>query len=88
MFVANNGVNRSHHSHQWSDQVARLRDCRSGACDTIRELDLYLNIALDGYGETHDRIRGVPGNWEKTLDCIESLYPLKGEIHAIVFVST
>jgi len=40
-------------------------------------LDLYLNVALDGYGETHDRVRGVPGHWEKTLDCIESLYPLK-----------
>ncbi len=40
-------------------------------------LDLYLNIALDGYGETHDRIRGVPGNWGKALDCVESLYPLK-----------
>ncbi len=39
--------------------------------------ELYLNIALDGYGKTHDRIRGVPGNWEKTLDCIENLYPLK-----------
>ncbi|PYS90330.1 MAG: hypothetical protein DMF64_15250 [Acidobacteria bacterium] len=41
------------------------------------QLDLYLNIALDGYGETHDRIRGVPGNWTKTLDCIRALYPLK-----------
>jgi MoaA/NifB/PqqE/SkfB family radical SAM enzyme len=41
------------------------------------QLDLYLNIALDGYGETHDRIRGVPRNWEKALDCIRSLYPLK-----------
>src|SRR2546423_5482243 len=40
-------------------------------------LDMYLNVALDGYGETHDRIRGVPGHWEKTLDCIEALYPLK-----------
>lgn len=39
--------------------------------------ELYLNIALDGYGKTHDKIRGVPGNWEKTLDCIEYLYPLK-----------
>jgi MoaA/NifB/PqqE/SkfB family radical SAM enzyme len=39
--------------------------------------ELYLNIALDGYGETHDRVRGVPGNWQKTLDCIRSLYPLK-----------
>jgi MoaA/NifB/PqqE/SkfB family radical SAM enzyme len=41
------------------------------------ELDLYLNVALDGYGTTHDRIRAVPGHWEKTLDCISSLYPLK-----------
>jgi MoaA/NifB/PqqE/SkfB family radical SAM enzyme len=40
-------------------------------------LHLYLNIALDGYGKTHDEIRGVPGNWEKTLDCIKALYPLK-----------
>jgi MoaA/NifB/PqqE/SkfB family radical SAM enzyme len=39
--------------------------------------ELYLNVALDGYGETHDRIRNVPGNWEKTLDCLRSLYPLK-----------
>jgi len=22
-------------------------------------------------------VRGVPGHWQKTLDCIESLYPLK-----------
>ena len=43
------------------------------------KLDLYLNIALDGYGETHDQIRGVPGNWEKALDCIRSLYPLKAK---------
>jgi MoaA/NifB/PqqE/SkfB family radical SAM enzyme len=41
------------------------------------EIDLYLNVALDGYGETHDRVRGVPGNWGKTLDCIRALYPLK-----------
>ena len=40
-------------------------------------LDLYLNIALDGHGATHDRIRGVPGHWEKTLDCIDDLSPLK-----------
>jgi MoaA/NifB/PqqE/SkfB family radical SAM enzyme len=47
-------------------------------------LDLYLNIALDGQGETHDRIRGVPGHWEKTLDCIEELYPLKGQVQGSV----
>ena len=43
------------------------------------ELDLYLNVALDGYGETHDRIRGVPGNWDKALECIKFLYPLKAQ---------
>ena len=42
-----------------------------------KDIELYLNIALDGYGEIHDRIRGVPKNFEKTLVCIESLYPLK-----------
>ncbi len=47
------------------------------ALENHEHLDLYLNIALDGYGKTHDKIRGVKGNWEKTLDCIESLYPLK-----------
>lgn len=43
------------------------------------KLDLYLNVALDGYGATHDRIRGVPGNWEKALECIRFLYPLKAK---------
>ncbi|HEY6332468.1 MAG TPA: hypothetical protein VI756_24300, partial [Blastocatellia bacterium] len=47
------------------------------ALGTHSGLNLYLNVALDGYGVTHDRIRGVPGNWEKALDCIESLYALK-----------
>ncbi len=56
---------------------SRVYEIVDQALDHNRTLDLYLNIALDGYGETHDRIRGVPGNWEKALDCIESLYPLK-----------
>jgi MoaA/NifB/PqqE/SkfB family radical SAM enzyme len=49
----------------------------SSPSDLGPALDLYLNIALDGYGETHDQIRGVPGHWQKTLDCIRALYPLK-----------
>ena len=56
---------------------ARVYDIVDRALARHPELDLYLNIALDGYGETHDRIRGVPGNWEKALECIEFLYPLK-----------
>ena len=57
------------------ERVAGLVDTSLSDNRGIEEL--YLNIALDGYGETHDRIRGVPGNWEKTLECIEFLYPLK-----------
>ena len=76
MFVTNNGVNRI--------IVPTNGLIKSRVCDMVDTalshnptIDLYLNIALDGYGKTHDRIRGVPGNWEKALDCIEALYPLK-----------
>ncbi|HJZ82383.1 MAG TPA: radical SAM protein [Pyrinomonadaceae bacterium] len=58
---------------------ARVYEIVERALGTHPALDLYLNIALDGQGETHDRIRGVPGHWEKTLDCIEELYPLKDQ---------
>lgn len=56
-------------------RVYEIVDRALGLHPTLEEL--YLNIALDGYGQTHDRVRGVPGNWEKTLDCIRALYPLK-----------
>lgn len=56
---------------------SRVQEIVDSALSSNPALDLYLNIALDGYGETHDRIRGVPGNWGKALECIESLYPLK-----------
>ena len=57
----------------------RTYEIVSRALEAHPELHLYLNVALDGYGETHDRVRGVPGNWGRTLDCIRSLYPLKEE---------
>jgi len=58
---------------------ARVYEIVDRALASYPNLDLYLNIALDGYGETHDLIRGVPGNWEKALDCIRSLYQLKAK---------
>ena len=58
---------------------ARVYEIVDLALASHPKLDLYLNIALDGYGETHDQIRGVPGNWEKALDCIRSLCPLKAK---------
>ncbi|HEX7955658.1 MAG TPA: radical SAM protein [Pyrinomonadaceae bacterium] len=76
LFVENNGVRRviiptngllKGRTYELVDRALSLRP----------DLDLYLNVALDGYGETHDRVRGVPGNWGRTLDCIRALYPLK-----------
>src|SRR5687768_10772620 len=76
LFIKNNGVNRI--------ILPTNALIKSRVFETVKHIlenenlgELYLNIALDGYGKTHDKIRGVPGNWEKTLDCIEHLYPLK-----------
>lgn len=76
MFVRNNGVRRLIIPTNGLVK-SRVYEIVDSALGTHPSLDLYLNIALDGQGETHDRIRGVPGHWEKTLDCIDGLYPLK-----------
>ena len=76
MFIRNNGVRRLIIP---TNGLVRERVCQivDRALGSHPSLELYLNIALDGYGKTHDRIRGVPGHWEKTLECIEALYPVK-----------
>jgi Fe-coproporphyrin III synthase len=75
-FIKNNGVNRLIIPTN-ALVKSRTYEVVEHALKSYPALDLYLNIALDGYGKTHDEIRGVAGNWEKTLDCIRSLYPLK-----------
>src|SRR5437660_2586061 len=76
LFIRNNGVRRLIIP---TNGLVRSRtfEIVDRALGLHPELHLYLNVALDGYGETHDRVRGVPGNWGRTLDCIRSLYPLK-----------
>lgn len=77
LFVENNGVTRLiiPTNALIKDRVYKTVEHALETHESLSEL--YLNIALDGYGKTHDKIRGVPKNWEKTLDCIEYLYPLK-----------
>ncbi|MFN2452964.1 MAG: radical SAM/SPASM domain-containing protein [Pyrinomonadaceae bacterium] len=75
-FVANNKVRRVIIPTNGLIK-SRVYEIVDRALDSHPEIELYLNSALDGYGATHDMIRGVPGNWEKTLDCIRALYPLK-----------
>jgi len=47
-----------------------LRDCP--------ELTIDLNFSIDGLANTHDTIRGVPNNFEKTLKTIERMSEFKG----------
>src|SRR5918998_2377779 len=76
LFVKNNGVRRVIIPTNGLIKT-RVSEIVERALSTHPELHLYLNVALDGYGATHDRVRGVPGNWGRTLDCIRALYPLK-----------
>lgn len=77
LFVRNNRINRLivPTNALIKERVYSLVENALGRHSELEEL--YLNIALDGYGKTHDRIRGVPGNWEKALTTIEHLYKLK-----------
>ena len=36
-------------------------------------INLTVTISLDGVGEQHDEIRGVPGNWERAMELYEDL---------------
>ncbi len=76
MFVRNNGVERVIIPTNGLIKT-RVSEIVDKALGNNSGIDLYLNIALDGYGKTHDKIRGVPGHWQKTLECIEAIYPLK-----------
>ena len=40
-------------------------------------LELHVNVALDGLLETHDFLRGVPGNFEKVFETTRMLRKLK-----------
>ena len=43
------------------------------------DTDLTLNLSLDGVGDNHEKIRGIPGNFEKVLNTYERVRKLKEE---------
>src|SRR5436309_3373044 len=59
MFVRRNGVRRLIIPTNGLVK-ARVFEIVDKALGSHPDLDLYLNIALDGYGQTHDHVRGVP----------------------------
>jgi len=56
------------------DRLVRLMEF---ATAQLPELTVNINVALDGFAETHDRIRGVLGNFDRAMQTIEALYPVR-----------
>jgi MoaA/NifB/PqqE/SkfB family radical SAM enzyme len=46
-------------------------------CRSCPESQVIINLSLDGVGEKHDRIRGIPGNFEKFEQNFRALRELK-----------
>ena len=46
-------------------------------CTENPELQLDLNVAMDGLYEMQDSIRAVPGNFQKTLETLEAVQPCR-----------
>ena len=68
---------------------ARVREI----LETCTDSQLIINLSLDGVGEKHDFIRGVPGNFEKFEERLDQYFALRDEfpnlvvgIHSVVSV--
>lgn len=76
LFYARNGV----HSVNFPTNGV-LPEILVGQIEALRRragaLRINLNLALDGFGQTHDRIRGVPGNFERALESLEALQTIR-----------
>jgi len=55
-------------------------------CRECPDTDIGINLSLDGIGEEHDAIRGVPGNWERAMQTWQGLKALK-EKHSNLIIS-
>ncbi len=56
----------------------RAHDWLPRVLDRCPQLRIDLNVSVDGFRETHEKIRGVPGCYGKTLEMIQSLPALVG----------
>ena len=56
------------------DRLANVLPSIRSRCPDLR---VNVNLALDGLGETHDRIRGVPGNFDRAMESLAVLERLR-----------
>lgn len=54
-----------------------IRDRTREILEGCPRLTLQVELSLDGVGETHDRIRGVPGNFQKAIETFRKLEDLQ-----------
>jgi MoaA/NifB/PqqE/SkfB family radical SAM enzyme len=69
MFARNNGVRNINlpTNGLLAERIFRVMDEALALCP---DTTIDLNFSLDGLGATHDRIRGVPGNFKRTMETI------------------
>jgi MoaA/NifB/PqqE/SkfB family radical SAM enzyme len=68
-----------------------IRDGAKNIMQLCEKTDFVINLSLDGVGEKHDEIRGVPGNFKRFLEAYSYLSELKKEfpnlsvgVHSVV----
>lgn len=55
-------------------RIVEIADSALRRCPDLR---LDVNLSLDGLGEQHDKIRGVPGNFKKSMETLDRLAELR-----------
>ncbi len=71
LMIASNVINRA------SVQKQYPRIARYCASHNIR---LTLGVSLDGVGETHNQVRGVPGAFDKVMENVQFMQQLQNEV--------
>ncbi len=71
LMIASNVINRASVQKQYP-RIAQY-------CANHR-IRLTLGVSLDGIGETHDKVRGVPGAFEKVMENVQFMQQLQKEV--------
>jgi MoaA/NifB/PqqE/SkfB family radical SAM enzyme len=89
LFIRNNGV-RYINLPTNGLKPFRIYEIAEHCLTANPEVELHINISLDGLRESHDFMRGVPGNFEKALESGRLLRTLKPRfgLRLIVNVNT
>ena len=71
--------------------TSRIPGMVDAIAERCRGSQIIVNLSLDGIGAEHDRIRGVPGNYEKALQTYRALRALSAPnlavgIHTVISV--